>query len=484
MLLKIETQPRDDCQLTVHVELEPERFETALKRAARALSERVKIPGFRPGKAPYAMVVQHLGEDVIREEALDSLVDEVYPAVIQELDLHPSCPGALANVEEGEPLRLTFVVPLQPQVSLGDYRSVRVPYAWKPPSEETISKYLKDIQIRNGRPRIVPEDRPVQADDLVALTIAFRQAGASPEEPPLLEGTPIVLIREDDQNPDEKPFPGFSMQLIGLRKGEHKTILYHYPDHVQDDTVRGRDIVHEVEIQAIVVLDLPELNDEFAQDVGPFETMEALRKAVTEFLEHRSKADYELEYSLQVVDEIRKGATMLYPPQMLEEQIEDLLEAFRANLKEKGQDLDTYLKSREMTLEEFVGKEIRPHAQVALERKLIMEKVGEAEHVEVAKEDVESILNGVLHEWLEAKQQSSGRKHRKPNAKETDAMITFSIRQAWRQAVRDRLVAIGRGERPESTEKSETANGSAKESASGAEEAVAPSVTALPSDAS
>lgn len=468
--LKIETQPRDDCQLTVQVEVEPERFEAALKRAARAASERVKIPGFRPGKAPYAMVVQHVGEDVLREEALDSLIDEIYPAVIKELDLHPSYPGALTDVKEEEPLQLTFVVPLQPQIFLGDYRAVRVPYDWTPPSEETVNEFLKGIQIQKGKPRVVTEDRPVQPGDLVVLKITFRQANAALEEPPLLEGNPIVLVGEDDPNPDEMPFPGFSTQLIGLRKGEHKAILHHYPEDMQDDTVRGRDVIHDVEIQEIVVLDLPELDDKFAQEVSPFETMEALRESLAEALRHRSKDHYDLEYSLQVIDEIRKGATITYPPQMLEEQVESLLEGLKADLAEDGQDLDTYLKSKEMTLEEFIEKEVRPRAQTTLERELIMEEIGKKEKVKVAQADIESIMHGVLHEWLEAKQQSSGKKRLKPSAKEREAMIAFSIHQAWRKAVRDRLVAIGRGEAPELTEENKTAaSAPAGESASESE---------------
>lgn len=481
--MKIGTQPREDCQLAVQVEVEPERFAVALKRAARALSERVKIPGFRPGKAPYAMIAQHVGEDVIREEALDSLVDEVYPAVLKELDLRPSYPGALTNVEEGEPLRLTFVIPLPPQVSLGDYRSVRVPYEWEPPSEEAVDSFLKASQIQKGEPRVVTEDRPVQADDLVILKITLRHANARPEDPPLLERTPVVVVREDNQSPDEVPFPGFSTQLIGLRKGERKTIFYHYPDDAQEDMVRDQDIVHEVEVQEIVVIDLPELNDEFAKTISPFETMEALRENVAEFLRNRSRVKYESQYSVQVVDEIRKGAKVIYPPQMLEEWIEKWLENFKSALEKDGQDLDTYLKSKEMTLEEFKEKEIRPHAQVVLERELIMDKVGEEEQVEVAEKDVEAILNSVVHEWFEEQQRSAGKKRAKPSAKETEAMLFFSVEQARRKAVRDRLVAIGRGEAPELAEKSKPANAPVEESALGGK-ATAQSAAASTSHAS
>ncbi len=450
--MKIETQPQDDCQVTVQVEVEPEQLDAALKRAARAISQRVKIPGFRPGKAPYSMVVQHVGEETVREEAIDLLVDEIYPQVIRELDLRPAYPGSLTNVEvkENNALGITFVVPLQPEVSLGDYRSVRVPYEWQPPGEEAIEVFLKTLQLREGELRAV-EDRPLQSGDWAVIDISFRPDKAPADEAPLLQGNPIVYIREDNQNPDEMPFPGFSMQLIGLRKGERKTIVHKYSKDTKDESVRGKKIVHEVVVQEI--FELPPLDDAFAQKVGA-QTLEELRQQVTEMLQGTSRGKYNAIYARRVVEEIRKGASLRYPPQALEEQIQTVLEEIKADLAEDGLDLETYLKSRALTLEQFLEQEVRPRAREELEHILILDEIGEQERLEVKDEDVEPRFESALFAWMEAQQEQSGKaktKPPKPPQAVVQQILRRSIRDAWLAATLQRVIAIGRGEAPELT---------------------------------
>ena len=118
--MKIETQPRDDHQVTLIVELEPEQMEGAKHRAARKISERKSIPGFRPGKAPYEVVVRSFGEGVISEEAVDILLDEVYPKAFEEAKLEPAAAGSLEKVEDlDKKPKFTFTVPLAPVAKSG-----------------------------------------------------------------------------------------------------------------------------------------------------------------------------------------------------------------------------------------------------------------------------------------------------------------------------------------------------------------------------
>ena len=137
--MKIETQPRDDHQVNMIVELEPEQMEGAKHRAARRISERKNIPGFRPGKAPYEVVVRSFGEGVIVEDAVDILLDEVYPKALEEAKLEPGAAGSLEKVEDlDKNPKFTFTVPLAPSVDLGDYRSIRLPYEWQEPGEDKV----------------------------------------------------------------------------------------------------------------------------------------------------------------------------------------------------------------------------------------------------------------------------------------------------------------------------------------------------------
>ena len=449
--MNIETQPRDDCQLTIHVTIEAEQFQKAMQRAARAISKRVKIPGFRPGNAPYAMVVQHVGEDAIREEAIDLLAEEIYPSVIKELDLHPPAAGSLTNVEEGDPLRLTFVVPQPPQVTLGDYRSVRVPYEWKPPTDEQVEVFLNALRFKRATFHSVADDCPVQPGNLVTLDIAFRKADSSPDAKPLLEEKPSFVLVLERTYPGEMPFPGFSSQLIGLRVGERKTIRYRYPDDYSgNEAVRGQEIVHEVTIREILAVELPELNDDFAREIGDFETVEALRRHWGTWLQQYSKARYDDAYADRVLEEIRRQATVMYPPQLLEESVTLALEETKQELAEDGLDLETHLQRRQMTFEEFVKNEIEPRARDLLERQLVLDKVIEQENLDVPADEVRQAFGRQLHEWLESKTQSAGKKKMpQPTTQETQDMLRRAFLEAYMEQAFERLRAIGRGEAPQ-----------------------------------
>lgn len=452
--MKIETKPQSDCQIIVHIEVEPQRLEPVMKRAARAISERIKIPGFRPGKAPYNLVVQHVGEKTVREEALDMLADELYPEAIRELDLNPAYPGLLTDVQEGKSLRFTFQVSLQPQVSLGDYRSVRVPYEWKPPSERQVDQFLRTLQARTGKARNVGDERPLQNGDLAIIHIAFRNPKASPEEQPLLQGNPLVWIEEDGRDPGELPFPGFSAQLVGLRKGESKVILYKYPreDRI-NEVLRGQKIAHEVTIREII--ELPEPDDAFAREIGPFDTLEALREMVAEILSSDSKTEYDLSYAIQVIDAIRKKAKVSYPPQMLMEEILEMVEAHRQALAEDGLDLDTYLKAHSLTMEEFIEKEIKPEAMANVERRLILSEIEARERPKASFEKAKDLFQQKLARLFQQQEQAGGKRKWEPSRYEGERMFYQSLVEAKEQALVQRIVAIGRGEAPELKEEAD-----------------------------
>src|SRR5512143_2836375 len=122
-MMKIQQTPRDDHQMEVLVELENDQLEAARRKAARKISEKAKIPGFRPGKAPYPVVVRHFGEAAITEEAVELLVDDIYPKMLDEAQIKPGAAGALENIEKLDPPTFKFLVPLAPTVNLGDYRA-------------------------------------------------------------------------------------------------------------------------------------------------------------------------------------------------------------------------------------------------------------------------------------------------------------------------------------------------------------------------
>ncbi len=277
--LKIETQPRDDHQVTLTVELDAEKMEGAKHRAARKISERKSIPGFRPGKAPYEVVLRSFGEGTISEEAVDLLLEEIYPKALEESKIEPAAAGSLEKVENlDKKPKFTFTVPLAPKVELGDYRSIRLPYDWKEPGKEKADEALEELRRMYAKTETV--DRPVEFGDFVLIDLkginTKAEEGAAPEiDRP---GMPVFIQTKD--NSEEFPFQGFSKELIGSNLDETKNLTHKYEKDHKDEALQGKTISFEVKVKMVRGSILPDLDDEFAKQVGPFENLTALRDAV------------------------------------------------------------------------------------------------------------------------------------------------------------------------------------------------------------
>ncbi len=232
--LKIETKLRDDHQVTLIVELEPEQMEGAKRRASRRISERKKIPGFRPGKAPYEVVVRSFGEGVIVEEAVDILLDEVYPKAIEEAKIEPGASGSLEKVEDLEKApKFTFTVPLAPNVDLGNYRSIRLPYDWKEPTEDKVVESLEELRQMYAKTETV--NRPIQMGDFVMIDLKGYKVKSEEGAEPLINRAGMPVFVRAEAKPEEFPFPGFSNELIGLNASENKSFNHKFKKDDKDE---------------------------------------------------------------------------------------------------------------------------------------------------------------------------------------------------------------------------------------------------------
>jgi len=447
--LKIETQPRDDHQVTLIVELEPDQMIGAKHRAARRISERKSIPGFRPGKAPYEVVLRSFGEGVVVEEAVDLLLDEVYPKAIEEAKLDPGAAGSLDKVDDlDKNPKFTFVVPLAPTVDLGDYRSVRLPYDWKAPGDDKVNESIEELQQMYAKTETV--ERPIQKGDFVMIDLKGVKAKAEEGEAPLIDrpGLPIFVRGED--KPDEYPFPGFSNELVGLGANESKSFNHKFDKETKDEALKGQNVKFDVTVKLVRGSTLPELNDEFAKQVGPFESYQALKDAVRANLETQSKADYDDDYFNQVMEKIKAGASIKYPPQVVDHEVEHVMEDLKSRLAGQGLDMAAYLKSREMDEEKFVAEEARPIAVKRLERSLVMDEIAKLEKIEVTQDLLQSSFQETWGEYQgDANFQKMMRGKNQPPKQVMNAVAMESANRAFVQLTLNRLKDIATGQAPE-----------------------------------
>ncbi|OQY90859.1 MAG: trigger factor [Anaerolineae bacterium UTCFX2] len=382
-ILKIEKQMLEDHQVRLTVEIEDDRVDQMRHRAAAKLARRVKIPGFRPGKAPYPVIVRTVGDPAIFEEALEMLLDEVYPEMIKEADIKPYGPGHLENLPKLEPLTLEIVVPLDAEVTLGDYKAIRREYKPEPVPESRVDEMLDAL--RERQVIVEPVDRPAQLDDMVTVSISIEKVLDEGSESLFKEQpVPLVVHKVDE---DDWPFAGFSHSLIGKSAGDEGTVEHQYPDDFSEEYLSGVKAIVHYKIENVKSRTLPELNDEFASSVGEFDNLDALRANVRSMLEGQAKETYNQDYDEEVIDEAIAQAEFKYPPQMLDEEIEQMKRDLVRRLERQNLDLEIYLKSREMDEDAF-KEELKPVAEQRLKRGLLLFELTKAEDIQVESEEL------------------------------------------------------------------------------------------------
>ena len=396
--MKIETELRDDHQMKVVAEFEADILEKYKHQAARKIATRAKIPGFRPGKAPYDVILRLYGAEAITEEAKGLLVDDSYPKILDEAKINPAAPGALEEISETEPIKATFLVPLEPTVELGDYKALRKKYSVKPVSEKQVDEFI--ARMRKNYATAEPSDQPAADGDLVALKLdATLTSPVGDEKAEVLKESPLqVIIGENDPEENDFPYPGFGENLKGLIEKGEKTFKYNYPAESKYDRLRGKEVEFHAVVESVKTLHMPELNDEFAQSVGDFENVSKLREMVRVQLESQAKNEYEKTYFDDLIDQLVKGATVKFAPQTLEHEMEHVVESIQQDLADQKMELDTYLKTIKQEKADWMEKDVKPAAQKRLVRSIVLDELARTEKVEVGNEELQKELESLISE--------------------------------------------------------------------------------------
>jgi trigger factor len=400
--LKIEQSYLEDHQLEVTVETEQDTFEKAKHLAAKELAKGKKIPGYRPGKAPYQLIVNHFGEAAIIDHAIEHFLDEIYPKIIAEVDHEPYGPGQVKEIKSLEPPTFIFNIPLQPEVSLGDYHEIRLPYEKSAVTEDEISDVLE--RMRSQQAAIEPVDHPAEEGNLVDTSLNGREANSNPddEESYMLKNQPLpVMIKgKDEDDSKEWPFPGFSRQLLGVSSGDSLDLTYSFPDQESiDEDYRGKEILYSVKVNGIRERVLPELNDDFVESISEVSSLDELKDQIQEELAIQKENEEENTFINQILDQILEDAEVKYPPQMLENEIEGEVKELEARLNSQGMDLEMYLNIQNLDAEEL-KEQIRPNAEKRITHGLVIGKISETEEFDINPEDITEEYQKILNDYF------------------------------------------------------------------------------------
>ena len=418
--MNIETEFLEDQQIKITVEVDADQLEASKRKAAKKIARRIKIPGFRPGKAPYQVIRRQIGDEALLEESLEILVNDIYPKVIEETEIEPYGPGNLENVVSLDPMTLEFVIPLMAEVEIGDYQSIRLPYEPPEVTDQDVEAVELDFRQRQAIEETV--DREAGVGDRLSLRLSAKrfeedEDNEDSSEADLIEerSTSVIIADDQDDTGNEWPFSGFSRELVGMSTGDDKTLVYTFPEDSPFETLRDVNAEFSIHIEDVKSRVLPELNDEFAQSLGEYEDLDALQKDIRESLEQRGLEAYNSEYDDQVIGQIVEGSTIKYPPQMKENEITNIIQQLESRLGNQGLDMDIYLKTREMDAQ-GLRDEAEPVADSRVKRSLVLLEIAQKEEIDISESELQEETTRTLDSITRFMSDSDRKQFDEPNA--------------------------------------------------------------------
>lgn len=400
--MKIEQIYLEDHQLEVTVETEQDAFDKAKHLAAKELAKGKKIPGYRPGKAPYQLILNHFGEAAIIDQAIEHYLDDVYPKIIAEVEREPYGPGHVKEIKSLEPPTFVFNIPLQPEVSLGDYKKTRLPFKGSKVSKKDVDKVLE--RMRSQQAAIEAVDHSAEVGNLVDTTLNCRAVDSDPddEESYLLKNQPlpVTIKTKDDDDSKEWPFPGFSRQLLGVSKADSLELTHQFSDEESvDEEYRGKEMLYSVLVDGIRERVLPDLNEEFVKKVSDHTSLDDLRAEIRDELTAHKEQEEENTYINQILEAILVDADVKFPPQMVENEVEGEIRELEGRLKSQGMDLEMYLGIQNLE-EEGLREQIKPSAEKRITQGLVIGKISELEDFDIKPDDITGEFKKVLDEYF------------------------------------------------------------------------------------
>lgn len=381
--MKVSTEPVKNGQMTLKIEMEGTEVDRYLERAYNRLVRKVSIPGFRKGKAPRAILEQHIGKETLLREAFEDLIPEAYKEATQNIEID-AIASPQFEIIQTEPLVLKAVIPLRPTVKIGDYKQIRINPKPVEVGEDDVDAFMEQLRLQQAV--LLPVDRPVQFGDVVTIDVEGERQG---------ESFPVRknLVYEVIQGA-RLPLPGFAEKLEGMRKGEEKHFVLSYPEDYEMRELAGKEHTFKVTVTEIKEKRLPPVNDEFAKKFGS-QDLASFRELVFADLKARAEERTRMEFEQQVVNSAIEISEVEYPPILVDREIERLLNEESRHFHQGIKGLTNYLKSVDRTLDEHL-EELRPIASRRVARSLVLAKIAEEENIEVGEAEIDEEVEKIL----------------------------------------------------------------------------------------
>lgn len=378
----------EDNKIRIDVEVPPEAVKKGVEAKVRELKRKVKVPGFRPGKAPRRVIENRVGRDYIYMEALQDSLPTWYSAAVVENNLRPIDRPEIHfddPLDEEKGFRFSATIEVRPEAKLGPYKGVEVPRREVEITEEQIEETLKELQDQFATLAAV-EGRPVQEGDFVILDYKGERMtggpleGAEAEDYMLEVGSGELL--ED-----------FEKNLVGMQAGERKQFGVTFPMDYDEEALRGQSVLFRVHVKEVKERELPPLDDEFAKEASEFETIEEFRNSVREQMEAEAERRVAGEFRARVLETVTEGAEVEIPEVMVEDKAEEMVESFERSLRAQGIEPERYYELAGASPDD-IKERVRDDAADTVKKELVLDAVATAEGIEA---DQESVMHEIGH---------------------------------------------------------------------------------------
>jgi len=372
------------------IEYTAEEFENALIEAYKATKDKFSIDGFRKGKAPRKLIMQHYGANVFDDEAIEVLLQKDYPATLLELGVEPiDRPSVdIPELKHGESFTIKFEVETPPVLDIKDYEGVEIKCVSYPVTDEDVENQLLQAQERGAR--LVETEEAAKEGDTVNIDYSGSVDGVKFEG-----GTDTGHNLKLGSNAF---IDGFEEQLIGRKAGDELDVSVTFPEEYHAEELAGKGAVFAVKVNEVRAEEKPEINDEFAQDISEFDTLDELRADIKEKMTEQGVSRAEMETKDAILEKIYEANEFDVPEVMVEDQLEEMLKDFEREVKQKGFKLEQFFQITGQAPNELREK-IKLDAYKRVRMKLIIQNIARIQEYTASDEEVEEELGKMAEQY-------------------------------------------------------------------------------------
>lgn len=379
--MNVTTEKIENHKVVLTIEVPAEELDKGIKAACKSLANRVNIPGFRKGKAPRRILEMNIGKEAILDEAFDHVAQKAFDEALKQENLDPvDRPQVdIVTLEEGKDVVFKATITPVPEVTLGEYKGLKVAKDAVEVKDEQVEEQVKNILNHHAKMVDAEEGATVANDDFITLDfkgevdgVAF--AGGEGKDYPLQIGSHSFIDTFEDQ-------------LVGLKVGEEKDVNVTFPEEYHAKDLAGKAAVFHCKINSIKHKEMPELTDEFVKASTSYESIEDMKAKLRENIEKNAQREADTKRRNEILKQATDNITVDIPEVMVENRVSNMIQELSVNLENQGMNLDAYLKYANMDMAKL-REQYKESAAIAVKTDLMLDAVAKAEDIKVENADI------------------------------------------------------------------------------------------------